>query len=311
MANPFSNHVILDVNSGNFIEANVFYDHNTGQLVAPPGYSFVPTTADFSENAAKMKWGEFTFDPLVPDSAQKVFKPKKGKEPKRAPYGTKQKMITSTYQKLLEYFQQRDLYVTERHEGSGNTVRVTVKKAEQLRILYQTTVDVAEEIDLVEVSMHVLERNQKNKKRKSGITIYLQTTCKDDVRLIVSMFTEKGFKATEVGNDPSKTKIVSPLKVKQSGSKEKDEGSVILLYQSEENAKPVKARSISPKSLRRQQKISVELEGGLSVNLNFSKGLGERKKVDKKSTAKLRHAIERINLDQSISLSKSTSIELD
>jgi len=307
MANPFSNHVILDVNSGNFIEAKVFYDHNTGQLVAPPGYSFVPTTADFSENAAKMKWGEFTFDPLVPDSAQKVFKPKRNKEPKRAPYGTKQKMIVGTYTKLLEYFQQRDLYVTERHEGSGNTVRVTVKKAEQLKTLFQTTVDIAEEIDLVEVSMHVLERNQKNKKRKSGITIYLQTTCKDDVRLVVSMYTETGFKATEVGHDPKKTKIVSPLKVKSAS----DEGSVILLYQSDEKAKPVKARSISPSGLRRKQKMSVELEGGLSVSLNFSKGLGERKQIDRKSTDKLRNAIEKINLDQSISLSKSTSIELD
>jgi len=309
MDNPFQNHVILDVNTGNFIEAGIFFDQDTGQLVAPPGYSFVPTQADFSESAGKMKWGDFTFDPLVPDSAQKVFKPKRNQTTKRAPYGTKQKMITETYSKLLEYFQTRDLYVTERHEGSGNTVRVTVKKAEQLKDLFSVTVDVAEEIDLVEVSMHVLERNQKNKKRKSGITIYLQTTCKDDVRLVVQMYSEKGFKATEVGHDPAKTKIVSPVKLKNSDS---EEASVILLYQSDqENSKRIKTRSVSPTSLRRKQKMSVELEGGLSVSLNFQKGLGERKKVDKKSVEKLRNAIEKINLDQSVSLSKSTSVSLE
>jgi hypothetical protein len=301
--NPFKSHLVLDVNTGNFVEAAVFYDPQTGQLVAPPGYSFVPTTADY--NAPKMKWGEFVFNPLMPDSAEKITKTQQRPQ-KRGAYGTKQKMITSTHQRLMDEFQKRELYVLERHEGSGNTLRVTVKKAELLRQLYDTTIQVADEVDLVEVSMHILERNQKNKKRKSGITLYIQTTCKEDVRLAVNMYTADGFKATEVGNDADETKITSPLTVKKTA----DSNSLLLLCKTEEDAKSVKAKTISPSDLRHSQKMSVELQGGATVHLNFAKGTN-RKKLDKRSTEKLQKKIEEVNSDQSISLSKSTSITLD
>jgi len=303
MSNPFQSHLVLDVNTGNFVEAAVFYDPQTGQLVAPPGYSFVPTTADY--NAPKMKWGEFTFNPLMPDSAEKIVKTQQRPQ-KRGAYGMKQKLITKTHDYLIKEFEKQNLYVTERHEGSGNTLRVTVKKAELLNKLYSATMAMADEIDIVEVSMHVLERNQKNKKRKSGLTLYIQTTCKDDVRLAVNMYTAEGFKATEVGNEAHETKIVSPLTVKKS----KEGSSLLLLCKMDDDAKNVKVKPTSPSNLRHSQKMSVELEGGATVTLNFAKGLN-RTKVDKRSTEKLQKTIEKVNSDQSISLSKSTSVTLE
>lgn len=303
MSNPFQSHLVLDVNTGNFVEAAVFYDPQTGQLVAPPGYSFVPTTADY--NAPRMKWGEFTFNPLMPDSAEKIIK-QPNRPQRRGAFGTKQKIITKVHQKLLNTFTERELYVEERHEGSGNTLRVTVKKAELLKKLYDTTINMADEIDLVELSMHILERNQKNKKRKSGITLYIQTTCKEDVRLAVNMYTADGFKATEVGNDPKHTKIVSPLKLKNS----KEESSLILLCKTDEDAKNARVKPVSPAKLRHSQKMSVELDGGHSVTLNFQKGIN-RTKIDKRSAERLKATVAKANDDQSISLSKSTSVTLE
>lgn len=241
--NNLPENCIYDATTETFVPATGYTDEN-GNLVAPPGFSFVQAEVTPTAGALGTPMGAMgtanpcMFTPNMYSPALSVGFPvgmmntphmmstpnymgfygeKQGYPPQMPPHqfqprrprfqvNTKEKLVEATYNAIKTGTLQQGIWVDTRHEDEGcHTIRVHAKKREDIALLPLIIQKIISEIGMVEFSMHYLKRA--NIDRKYGLTIYMRTqSSNEDTVAAIAEFTAYKIHARRVREMPEEMK---------------------------------------------------------------------------------------------------------
>jgi hypothetical protein len=229
--NTIPNNCIYDATTESFVEASAYTDL-FGNLVAPPGYSFVQAevqstpaqaftplpmafnTPNYGNVGTPMYNNTFSEQPY-PYGNQYGHPRGPGRRsyPQRPKFNVKEALIEQTFAAIKHGMELQNLWVDIRQEDEGfHTIRVHIKKKEDIAIAPLVIQKIVSEIGLVELSMHYLKRANSGTDRKFGLTIYMRCRKNNaDVLKVIREFTQFKIHARRVRELPAT--LQQPMKV--------------------------------------------------------------------------------------------------
>lgn len=300
--NNLPENCIYDATTESFVDATGYTDEN-GNLVAPPGYSFVqaevtPTAGALGTPMAAMGAANpcmFTpnmYSPALSSVGSTVgmmntphmmstpnymgfygenqgyppHMPPHQFQPRRPRYqvNTKEKLVEATYNAIKTGTLQQGLWVDTRHEDEGyHTIRVHAKKREDIALLPLIIQKIISEIGMVEFSMHYLKRA--NIDRKYGLTIYMRTqSSNEDTVAAIAEFAAYKIHARRVRDMPEEMKKSEPKAPRRKSSTR----SLLLLKPVDMKKTTSLSKQRSSRSLLKVQKSSETAVALMPADLN-------------------------------------------
>jgi len=255
--NTVPNNCIYDATTESFVEASAYTDQ-FGNLVAPPGYSFVQaevqTTPVQAFTPLPMAFNTPNFGsvntpmttPMYNNFPQQSYThgPARRRYPQPPTFNVKEALVEQTFKAIKRGMELQNLWVDIREEDEGfHTIRVHIKKKEDISLAPLVIQKIVSEIRIAEFSMHYLKRA--NTDKKFGLTIYMRCRKNNaDVLKAIQEFSKFKIHAKRVRELPEA--LQNQVKVPQ--RKAPSRSSMFILKKDNEAKKHVRKPSRSQRS---------------------------------------------------------------
>lgn len=199
---------VYDSVTDQFVDASDYTDVN-GNMVAPPGFTFVQAEVSQFQNpmnnfmTTPMATPNFMPTPMfqpsyapehVPPFEQQA-QPFRSRGGRRNEVNIKETLVQSIYESLKQCTQSQGVYFDIRDEDHGyHTIRVHLKKKNDIAAVTWLVQKVISEIGMKEFSMHYLV--QQRTKVKTGLTIYMRVKPTEEaVKKTIELFAKNKMSA--------------------------------------------------------------------------------------------------------------------
>jgi len=323
---------VYDSTTDQFVDASDYTDVN-GNMVAPPGFTFVQAEVSQFQNpmnnfmTTPMATPNFMQTPMFQPSYapehvpqyQQPAQPYRSRGGRRNEVNIKETLVQSIYESLKQCTQSQGVYFDIRDEDHGyHTIRVHLKKKNDIAAVPWLVQKVISEIGMKEFSMHYLV--QQRTKVKTGLTIYMRVKPTEEaVKKTIELFAKNKMSARRLripsvhrafpDEDPDieeedsseeKPKIEKPMMKSHRSrtisvmlpKREKSQSVSVLIPKAKQNKKSVSVLIPKPKQLRKKRSVSVLVPKKEELlELKFKSGATKKVRVGSKATRDIQESL--------------------